>query len=262
MTSQMWVASCHSHVCSSDEAQRCIKHLLDKFGDSPRVEVLSGIRVEATAKPETALEYYNKLLEGDPTNSVSIAPTTRHPPILTSCTGGMETKSLCPQEYGQIRQISRGAHYPAGHVLQRSRRLGGVGRDLLFVQPVRFLSSPSPQNLTYFRHIYALQALSHALLLAPQNPFYVLEFAEIAYASGDIPLAVRTFLLAVDMADDEEAPITSHQTDITLRAWYGVKLVRKRRAARGRKLMTLTELTLADDIRNTIAVSDCTPEQP
>ena len=64
------------------------------------------------------------------------------------------------------------------------------------------------------------------MLLAPQNPFYVLEFAEIAYASGDIPLAIKTFLIAVDMTDDEDAPITSYQTDVTLRAWYGVKSVR------------------------------------
>lgn len=50
-----------------------MKHLVDKFGDSPRIEVLSGIRIEATEKPESALEYYNKLLENDPTNSVSSA---------------------------------------------------------------------------------------------------------------------------------------------------------------------------------------------
>ena len=71
MTSQMYVASCHLCIPSDDEVQRCIKHLADKFGDSPRVEVLSGIRIEATEKPETALGYYNRLLEDDPTNSVS-----------------------------------------------------------------------------------------------------------------------------------------------------------------------------------------------
>jgi len=93
------------------------------------------------------------------------------------------------------------------------------------------------------RYNYALQALSHALLLAPQNPFYVLEFAEIAYASGDMPLAVKTFLMAVDMTDDEDAPVTSHQTDITLRAWYGVKLVRHIHKIKDRRLMTSPELT-------------------
>jgi tetratricopeptide (TPR) repeat protein len=89
-----------------------------------------------------------------------------------------------------------------------------------------FIPMISPEAHADFRYDYALRALSQALLLAPQNPFYVLEFAEIAYASGDLPLAVKTFLMAVDMTDDEDAPVTSHETDITLRAWYGVKLVR------------------------------------
>lgn len=67
----MYVVSCSLHVPSDDEAQRCIKHLADKFGDSPRVEILSGIRIEATENSDVALQYYNKLLENDPTSSVS-----------------------------------------------------------------------------------------------------------------------------------------------------------------------------------------------
>jgi hypothetical protein len=70
-----------------------------------------------------------------------------------------------------------------------------------------------------------LQALSHALLLAPQNPFYVLQFAEIAYAAKDIPLSIKMYLMAVDMTDDEDSPIKSMPSETTLRAWYGVKLV-------------------------------------
>ena len=80
MTSRMYVAFCHLCVPSDDKVQRCIKHLVDKFSDSPRLEVLSGIRIEATEKPETALGYYNKLLENDPTNSVSITPTLPRSP--------------------------------------------------------------------------------------------------------------------------------------------------------------------------------------
>ena len=98
------------------------------------------------------------------------------------------------------------------------------------------------------------------MLLAPQNPFYVLEFAEIAYSSGDMPLAVKTFLMAVDMTDDEESPISSYQTDITLRAWYGIKLVRHVPELRGGKLTSSPELT-SDDIRHTIAVSNGSPSQ-
>lgn len=116
-----------------------------------------------------------------------------------------------------------------------------------------FTPRSSTEAHAVFRYNYALQALSHALLLAPQNPFYVLEFAEIAYASGDMPLAVKTFLMAVDMTDDEDAPVTSHQTDITLRAWYGVKLVRHTREIRDKKLMTSPELT-SSGTRHTITI--------
>ena len=125
-------------------------------------------------------------------------------------------------------------------------------------------TTPSPRSPAEahagFRYNSALQALSHALLLAPQNPFYVLEFAEIAYASGDIPLAIKTFLMAVDMTDDEDAPVTSYQTDITLRAWYGVKLVRHIREIKERKLMTSPELT-SSGTRHTIAIPDSSPSQ-
>lgn len=86
----------------------------------------------------------------------------------------------------------------------------------------------------------------------------MLEFAEIAYASGDMPLAVKTFLMAVDMTDDEDAPIASYQTDVTLRAWYGVKLVRHLFEVRGRRIMTSAELT-PSGTRRTIPVSDGSP---
>ena len=88
----------------------------------------------------------------------------------------------------------------------------------------------------------------------------MLEFAEIAYSSGDMPLAVKTFLMAVDMTDDEESPITSYQTDITLRAWYGVKLVRHVSGLRGGTLTNFTEFT-PHDIRHTIAISNSSPSQ-
>lgn len=88
----------------------------------------------------------------------------------------------------------------------------------------------------------------------------MLEFAEIAHASGDIPLAIKTFLMVVDMTDDEDAPVTSYQTDITLRAWYGIKLVRDIREIRGGKLIASTELT-PPDTRHAIAVPDGSPSQ-
>lgn len=67
----------------------------------------------------------------------------------------------------------------------------------------------------------------HVLLLAPQNPFYVLQAAETAYTAGDVALAIKMFLTVVDMTDgdDCEPPGESAPVGITVRAWYGVKLV-------------------------------------
>ena len=38
------------------------------------------------------------------------------------------------------------------------------------------------------QYTYALQSLSHALLLSPQIPTYFLQYAETAYLAEDIPL--------------------------------------------------------------------------
>ena len=79
------------------------------------------------------------------------------------------------------------------------------------------------------RYTHALQSLSHALILAPQSPFYFLQFAETAYLALDVTLSLKMFLVAVDMTDDDDGPVPpqdSIPTGSTLRAWYGVKLVR------------------------------------
>ena len=64
------------------------------------------------------------------------------------------------------------------------------------------------------------------MLLVPQNPFYVLQAAETAYTAGDVPLAIRLYLTAVDKSDADDAPADSIPEGVTVRAWYGVKLVR------------------------------------
>jgi len=86
-----------------------------------------------------------------------------------------------------------------------------------------------PERSIVFRYTFSLQALSHALLLAPQNPFYMLQAAETAYTAGDIPLSFKMFLMTVDMTDDDsQAPVKdSIPIGITVRAWYGVRLVRR-----------------------------------
>lgn len=75
------------------------------------------------------------------------------------------------------------------------------------------------------RYNSALQSLSHVLLLAPQNPFYVLQAAETAYTAQDIPLALRFFLMAIEMVDDDDGDKPPARTGIAVRAWYGIELV-------------------------------------
>jgi ER membrane protein complex subunit 2 len=79
-----------------------------------------------------------------------------------------------------------------------------------------------------FRYTSALQALSHALLLAPQNQFYILKAAETADKAGDVPLALKMHLLVIDMSTEDDDPKTSTEplSGVAVRAWIGVKSVR------------------------------------
>jgi hypothetical protein len=64
------------------------------------------------------------------------------------------------------------------------------------------------------------------LVLTPQNPFYVLQAGETAYTARDIPLAMRFFLMVIEMTgDDNDDVVPPPPTGITIRAWYGVELV-------------------------------------
>jgi len=87
-------------------------------------------------------------------------------------------------------------------------------------------SAKSSKLMSFCRYTHALEALSHALLLAPQNPFTFLQFAETAYTAGDIPLALKNFLIVIDMNEEEDAD--SIPQGIFVRAWWGVKLVSSR----------------------------------
>jgi cytochrome c-type biogenesis protein CcmH/NrfG len=71
------------------------------------------------------------------------------------------------------------------------------------------------------RYTSSLQALSHALVIAPQNPFYVLQFAETAASNGDWALALKMFLRSVEMLEHEDTAGGGEAT----RGWMGVKLV-------------------------------------
>jgi len=175
-------------------ADQCIKLISDRFPGSPRVDCLTGIRLEVTESAENALQFYDELLHVESPNSAI-----------------WRRKASVLRKQGKIDQA----------VQELSDML-----DTFYTEVDGWLELADIYS-TCQQYNYALQSLSHALLLAPQNPFHFLQFAETAYLAGDISLSLKMYLQVVDMTDDDEEdlpPSDSIPTGITLRAWFGVKL--------------------------------------
>ncbi|KAF8153166.1 hypothetical protein B0H34DRAFT_722531 [Crassisporium funariophilum] len=172
-----------------DISDQCLKQLGKKFPNSPRVDVLTGIRMEATEPTATVLEYYDELLRADSANAAIWK-----------------------------RRIS---------VLRRTGKLEKAVEELnefldTFYTDVEGWLELADIHSSCNQYTTALQALSHALLLTPQNPFTFLQFAETAYTSGDIPLALKMFLVVIDMNEGEDEDAIP--MGIFVRAWWGTKL--------------------------------------
>ncbi|KAK7678077.1 hypothetical protein QCA50_013476 [Cerrena zonata] len=175
-------------------ADKCLQLISDKFQTSPRVDVLTGIRMEYSETLETALAYYNDLLETDSSNAAI-----------------WRRKASVLRRMGKIDQA----------ITELSSML-----DTFYTEVEGWLELADMYTSCH-QYTYALQSLSHALLLAPQNPFHFLQFAEAAYLASDLPLSLKMFLQVVDMTDDDDEdvpPSDTIPTGITLRAWFGVKL--------------------------------------
>ena len=50
--------------------KECLRTLGDKFPDSPRMDVLNGIRIEASQTFNVILTYYDEVLKASPANAV------------------------------------------------------------------------------------------------------------------------------------------------------------------------------------------------
>ncbi|KAG6834080.1 hypothetical protein H0H93_012096 [Arthromyces matolae] len=175
-----------------DIADECLRQLGIKFPKSPRVDVLTGIRMEASpsVSNDLVLQYYDELLEEDPTNAAVWK-----------------------------RRIS---------VLRRSGKIELAVEELSKFLDTFYTDSEGWLELADIysecnQYTHALESLSHAMLLAPQNPFIALQFAETAYTASDIPLALKMFLVVVDMGE-HDLPPTEPPTGIFIRAWLGIKL--------------------------------------
>lgn len=71
------------------------------------------------------------------------------------------------------------------------------------------------------RYQQSLSALGDLLLLQPQNPFFILRYAETAYTLGDLELAYRMFLRVLEVSGKGGIG----KGGVARRAAIGVKLV-------------------------------------
>ncbi|KAI0046782.1 TPR-like protein [Auriscalpium vulgare] len=178
-------------------AETCYGELTTKFPGSPRVECLKGILIEVKGTDEDALAFYEKLLAADESNGAAWK-----------------------------RKIS---------VLRRTGKVDQAVEELsvfldTFYTDVEGWLELADIYASCHQYTSSLQSLSQALLLAPQNPFYVLQAAETAYTAGDVPLAIKLFLVVVDMTDGDDDVLVkdSIPSGITVRAWNGVQTCAQR----------------------------------
>ncbi|KAL0579429.1 Inositol phosphatase SIW14 [Marasmius crinis-equi] len=193
-----------------DVADESLHKLSEKFPGSTRVDILAGIRIEASESSEVALKFYDDILKEDPSNAAAWK-----------------------------RRIS---------VLRRAGKVDKAVEELkeyldTFYNDLEAWVELSDIYSSHYQYTSALSSLSHTLLLAPQNPFYTLQFAETAYTANDIPLAFKMFSVCIEIAERDLEPgetvkakgkakaladdIDSDENagmGISTRAWYGVKL--------------------------------------
>jgi len=176
-----------------DVAEECLTRLSAKFPESPRVQRLEGILKEANEGPEVALGFYQQLLDADATNT-----------------------AIWKRKISVLRQLGR-----IENAVEEFCKLADT-----FYTDVEVWLELADLYVSCHQYPSALQSLSHVLLLTPQNPFYVLQAAEVAYTAQDIPLAIRFFLMVVEMTgvDNDDTIPPPPPTGITVRAWYGVEL--------------------------------------
>jgi len=173
-----------------------LKKLSEKFPASPRVDRLRGLALEAVGDEAGARRLYDALLEGDPTN-VAIR----------------KRRVALARARGDVREAIE-------ELLLLTDTWYADAEAWLELADVYASCALYPQSLS---------AISHTLLLNPQNPFHVLRAAETAYTAQDVTLALKFFLRTVEMMDDADDGTGNGGTAGAMtRGWYGVKLCARR----------------------------------
>ncbi|KAM0787038.1 hypothetical protein ACM66B_006304 [Microbotryomycetes sp. NB124-2] len=183
-----------------DLAEVCASRLDSEFPDSPRVALLLGAIAEAKGDTDVALGIYNREIKKDATNTAA-------------------RKRVIAMH---LHSIDKGKSSAGSSATSLSK---SKGIDML----VSFLDTfyndtdawaqlaQAYQSMQLYSQ--SLSALSHLLLLAPYNPFYLLWHAETAYTLHDYPLAYKEFLRVIELSDGVQA-----QGGVGRRAAIGVKL--------------------------------------
>jgi hypothetical protein len=116
---------CVSYLASltSSSKQVCISELIKRFPESPRVDCLHGLRIEAGGRLEDALKFYNIILEADESNAVRsisyLLPSRTFASPFQFHLGYLETKNLRSQNIGTSRGVCYLLNYIRRYILQR-----------------------------------------------------------------------------------------------------------------------------------------------
>ncbi|KAM0746325.1 hypothetical protein T439DRAFT_384076 [Meredithblackwellia eburnea MCA 4105] len=200
-------------------AEVCAERLSSRFPGSPRVAVLLGMILEGKGLVEDAKLYYEGILLKNETDTpirkrliaLHLSAPTSSLPTTVSKSKGSSTPTPSSSSLNKARGIELLVDY-----------LDAVYND---AEGWAELASAYASLKLYPQ---SLSALSHLILLAPQNPYYLLRHAETAYTVGDFPLAYKEFLRVVEMSDGAQG-----KGGVGRRAAIGVKLTIARLEARG-----------------------------
>ncbi|GAB1520391.1 Inositol phosphatase SIW14 [Rhizoctonia solani] len=172
-----------------DIADDCLVLLDQQFPDSPRVTVLKGQRLEADGMLQDALKMYVYYLTKEDENYVPIRKR-----LITT-----------------LRSL--------GKITEATEELVKY-LDIYYADLEGWLEL-ADIYATCNLYDNSLSALAHAQLIAPQTPQIALCSAETAYTTGDIDLALKSFLRAAELCGSGPG-IQPGGTET--RAWLGVKL--------------------------------------
>lgn len=180
-----------------DLAELCLSRLVVRFNDSIRALLLKGVILEVEGRFDEAKRVYELLIRKEPSNMLA---QKRRIACIKSTPNGIALATEGVAEFVDI--------FP-------SDQESWLELASLYLQ----------QNM-YAQAAFALEEL---ILLAPQNSFYLLKYAETLYTAGDIAHAYKIYLRILELGEGNLAPESPHKMDRVKGPWvrtlWGLKMV-------------------------------------